>query len=192
MRKVFLDLGANKGQSIEQALHTLLKDTDEYTIHSFEPNPDLCFHMMEKYRDNSNIHIHNKAVWYEPDTLKFYTAKDPIASSLLIEKKTGNLNKDRYIETECIDISLWIEDNLDKEDYNIFKIDIEGAEYFVLPHLIKNNTLEYFNEFHGEWHLRKLDDSNKFFSNTEQEIKEYFKENGIEFHNWDATLFRKR
>ena len=36
------------------------------------------------------------------------------------------------------------------------KMDIEGAEYHVLPKMIKDGTIKYINEIYIEWHYKKV------------------------------------
>ena len=52
--------------------------------------------------------------------------------------------------------SLYKTDNFDKDDYIILKIDIEGAEYELLNHMLSNNCLEYINDLFVEFHLGKI------------------------------------
>ena len=53
---------------------------------------------------------------------------------------------------ESIDLSQWIMDNFSKEDLIIIKMDIEGAEYTVLPKMIKDGSIDYINKAFIEWH----------------------------------------
>ena len=60
--------------------------------------------------------------------------------------------EDETIDVECIDFSEWVKNNFKKEDYIILKMDIEGAEFNVLPKMIANDTLSYVNKMIIEWH----------------------------------------
>ena len=43
-------------------------------------------------------------------------------------------------------------DNFSKDDYIVIKMDIEGAEYKVLPKMIEDGSIEYINSAYIEWH----------------------------------------
>jgi len=156
MRKVFIDCGAFDGRSI--AKFRTRKDSMDYEIFSFEPTPILYAHIKKQYK---NVVIFNKAVWIKNDMMEFFVNPKNVLSqgnSLIKEKLSGHLDKQNPIKVETIDLNEWILNNFNKEDYIILKIDIEGAEYEVIPHLIGGGSLNYINELSVEYHCddRKL------------------------------------
>lgn len=184
MRRVFIDCGANKGQSIEKAFNTVLRGVNNYKIYSFETLPLLANKLKQYHEDNPRIEVINKAVWIEDTELKFYVSPSTTAAgSLLSQKLTGQLDENRYITVEAFDISEWLKNNIDANDYVIFKFDIEGAEYEVLSKLIKDGTINLIDEFCGEFHEQKL----KLDSNLEKKVKivnDFFK--STPFKLWEA------
>jgi len=56
------------------------------------------------------------------------------------------------IEVESLDLSQWILDNFDVDDFIVLKMDIEGAEYEVLPKMVKDGSIAYINHAFIEWH----------------------------------------
>jgi FkbM family methyltransferase len=56
------------------------------------------------------------------------------------------------IQIESIDLSQWVIDNFSKDDFIVLKMDIEGAEYEVLPKMIEDGSIEYINQAFIEWH----------------------------------------
>lgn len=56
------------------------------------------------------------------------------------------------IRAKCIDLSLWLKNNFSDEDEIIMKVDIEGAEYFVLEKLINEGIPKNIKEMNIEWH----------------------------------------
>lgn len=153
MKKVFLDCGAWNGQSVK-VFRQIYDPGTEYFIHSFEAHPVHLnsFPAFERHK------LHSKAVWVEDCVKDFYLDYSvKRAGSTLIETKTsGKLDKQRPLAVECIDLDLWIKNNFDRNDYIILKLDIEGAEYFVLPHMISNGSIEYIDQLFIEWHWRKV------------------------------------
>ena len=45
-----------------------------------------------------------------------------------------------------VDLSRWIRENTDKEDYVIFKLDVEGAEYDILKKMLEEGTFEWIDK----------------------------------------------
>ena len=73
-----------------------------------------------------------------------------------------------YINVEAIDFNKFLKNNSNKYSEIIVKMDIEGAEFQIIDHLIENDTLklikELFIETHGrfnfpenEWNNKKKD-----------------------------------
>jgi FkbM family methyltransferase len=154
MRKIFLDCGANRGQSIVGAKKQFGSDTEVY---SFEAVTVLYNKLVEKWANNPTVHLFNTAVWDKNDKVKIYISTEwSDASTLYLDKFDRKVDKDLYNEVDSIDLSEFIKDNFTPEDYIILKLDIEGAEYDVLYHLAQTGVLEYVNELWGEWHLDKF------------------------------------
>jgi len=167
MRKVFIDGGANVGQSIE-AFCNHYPNAEEYEIHSFEASQDdmnilkPLNRVANEFRDRvKGIDVHNKAIWVHDGEVTFCDSgnessfvwpvdmsKSTIAgSNKYCEKGQKNVN------VECVDISNWIKSNFSKEDHIVLKLDIEGGEYDVIPKMLEAGALEYvdklFCEIHG-------------------------------------------
>ena len=158
MRKVFLDCGAHKATSIKK-FREEYPNSKDYEIISFECNPKF-----KSILENTNgITFYNKAVWVKDGIEKFYIGHG--ASSSLIHGKTrGNLDFDNPIEVDCIDLSKWITENFDKDDYIILKLDVEGAEYSILQNLLDTNYISYINEIYLEWHIGPKTDYENTYS----------------------------
>ncbi len=149
MKKIFIDCGANNGMSVDLFQKKFI-DHYEYEIHCFECNPMFA----ESLKQRPNITFHNKAVWIKNEELEFYIGPgNSLSSSLIKDKITGNLDKENPITVEAIDLAEWIKTNFSLEDYIILKLDVEGVEYDILPHLIETQTSQYINELYGEIHL---------------------------------------
>lgn len=169
-QKVFIDAGANLGQSIEN----FIKNWDnwrEFDIHSFEANPRLVSHF-DKYKEVDNIHFYNKAVWITDGEVEFYLCNDGNASSSVIgDKKTGRLDKKPTV-VPSVDIGNFIISNYKKEDFIILKIDIEGGEYELLEHLIETRAFDYVDKLYLEFHTHKVgktvEDNNRLLEKMKQ------------------------
>ena len=154
MRKIFLDCGANRGQSIIGAKKQFGSDIEVY---SFEAVTILYNKLIEKWNNDPKVHLYNNAVWDKVDKVKIYISTEwSDASTLYLEKFDRKIDQDLYNEVDSIDLSDFIKNNFTPEDYIILKLDIEGVEYDVLYHLAQTGVLSYVNELWGEWHLDKF------------------------------------
>jgi len=127
MRKVFVDLGANKGE-ITDRFFELVPDNG-FEVISFEPNDRFDHDLATKHYAVQ----HNKVlVWIDDGELafKFDSGSTGYSSSCILTKSTGKFEK--IVMTPCIDISTWLLQNVCADDFVILKVDIEGAEYEVI------------------------------------------------------------
>ena len=151
--KIFIDCGAHCGESILEAKRRFGNDIK---IYSFEANTNLANALIEHFKNDSNVKIENKAVWIENSFIEFYLSTSwSDGSSVYKEKNSGGISENILLKVPCIDLSSFI-NNFDKDDYIILKIDIEGAEYELLNHMLSNNCLEYINDLFVEFHLGKI------------------------------------
>lgn len=154
MKKIFLDCGANRGQSIIYAKKQFGQDVE---IYSFEAVTVLYDKLIEKWGNDPKVRLYNNAVWDKNDKVKIYISTEwSDASTLYLDKFDRKISKDLYNEVNSIDLSEFIKNNFTTKDYIILKLDIEGAEYDVLYHLAKTKVMSYLNEIWGEWHLDKF------------------------------------
>lgn len=97
-----------------------------------------------------------------------------------IGEQATNLLFSEPIEVTCIDFAKWITDNLNKDDNVVCKIDIEGSEYIVLPHLIETGAIQYIKEIIIEWHHWQFPK----YANLSDNISNQLRNLGIKLSNW--------
>lgn len=152
------DLGANNGLFIQKMLSYNVKN-----VHAFEPNPNALINLYDKFENNNNVKIINKAVSSKCDKLTFHYHPENstisafnknhltphLPSNELIEMKVDTIRLDDYCNTNQIN-------NID-----LLKIDVEGAEYDILENLnddfykkVKNVLIEFHDNHSGQ--LRNL------------------------------------
>ncbi len=154
MRKIFLDCGAWEGNSIGH-FRELYHDNKEYEIFCFEPNIDL----LEKLKHNvERGKVIAKAIWVEDCERTLRVGKGRFSeSSSLIKKKKIRQHKPEYNQrVECVDFSKWITKHCSPDDYIVCKLNIEGAEYKVIEHLVETGAINHINELYVEWHQKKI------------------------------------
>jgi len=188
MRKIFLDCGANRGQSIVGAKKQFGSDIE---IYSFEAVPILYDKLIDKWSNDSKVHLYNNAVWDKEDIVKIYISTEwSDASTLYLEKSDRKIDQNLYNEVKSIDLSEFIKNNFNSDDYIILKLDIEGAEYDVLYHLTQTNILSYINELWGEWHLDKFPREYiiKYLGYKQDAIFEKLEELKLSFKEWHPQI----
>jgi len=153
MRKIFIDAGAHEGCSVRKFRKEYDKKA-KYFIYSFEIEPDFAPY----FNNITNHSFINKGVWIEDGVEEFYRSHEPlrVGSTLIKKKKSAKIDKKHPIMVETIDFSKWISKNLSKNDHIILKMDIEGAEYHVIPKMMRDGTFDYINELWIEWHWPKI------------------------------------
>ena len=152
MKKVFLDCGANKGQSVKR-FQRAEEYTKDFLMYSFEPVPFLVKQFKNKVHD-VNVTLIEKAVWIYDGDIDFYFNKPcrkPEGSTLIASRRKRRIEKKPHT-VECMDFSKWLSDNFNKTDYIVLKMDIEGAEYSVLEKMMEDETISYINKAYIEFH----------------------------------------
>ena len=182
MKKIFIDLGGNKGQSIQLFLDRYPNPKD-FEIHTFEPNSDL-WEILEKFPAT----LHKEVAWIYDGEIDFYIAERSVGSTLVKGKRTANVDYENPKKLPCIDIGKWISQF--KDDFVLLKMNIEGAEYEILESMVKDGSIKYVNELCVEFH-----DSRKIVGITKEntiKITKLLKDNGIEPKVWNEnhSLFK--
>lgn len=102
---------------------------------------------------NTKIEFIKKAVWIKNTKIDFYNwgSGRHYSNTICSDKGKG---RETY-EVDAIDFDEWLKENVNKEDYVFCDMDIECSEYEIIPHLIKNNSLELIDDLAIEWHSTK-------------------------------------
>jgi FkbM family methyltransferase len=156
MKKVFLDCGANLGQSTEAWIKAI-PDASEYEIQCYEASKKLFPILTKNLQKYKNVTLHNKVVWSHSDGVEFCDQGNE-SSSTEKDKMTGGIHPGGFKRHESINLSEIIK-KYSKDDRIVLKIDIEGGEYEVIEHLEATGALSYINEVLIELHAVKLKNS---------------------------------
>jgi len=147
VKKVFIDCGFYKGKRTVLFKQSSMYSSD-FVLYAFDP-------ITKPYkvkRVDPDIIFHQKACWTYDGEIDFFASSryKSKPSSIFVNPK----GKSTLMRSPCIDFSKWILDNFQKNDYIVLKMDIEGAEYEVLPKMLKDGSMEYVNlafvEFHDQ------------------------------------------
>lgn len=155
---IFIDCGANLGQGYERLNSKY--NLSSYKIIMFDIIPEACNFLRNKYPNYSVI---NKGVWYKDEIREIRIENADIdgvrgvghESNILVDKHkrtdSGLKHSWTNIKLECIDFAKYLQTF--ESDTNIFlKLDVEGAEYEIIDHLIETKTLPLIKKLNVEWH----------------------------------------
>jgi len=166
--KLLYDLGAHWGESI-QMFRKKLENPKEWDVISVEASALNVDKLTENASYEANyfnkITIFNAFVYHEEKEIEFFEYRDEFHSAGSTYSKTKfDLNSKKKPEYENLphnilkpDIFNIVEsykENFKNYDEIIIKMDIEGAEYDVLPSLIEvldnSKTKQFYIEFHNK------------------------------------------
>ena len=137
-KKVFVDIGSNRGQSI----NSILLFNTQTPIFAFEANPELSIRLKKKFEKTKNVQVYGYGLSCENNTLKlhipFYKKWmfDGLASFNYSTPKNWLKQhmfffKESHLETKSVDCELRRLDDFEIQPYFI-KIDVENYETEVL------------------------------------------------------------
>ncbi|KAG0043824.1 hypothetical protein BGZ83_011001 [Gryganskiella cystojenkinii] len=173
-RYVFIDLGANGADSLEAFLqHPDAKfhydfprppwaKREDAEIFLFEANPVFNTKLIkakEKYAyQGINVQLFPSTVVDVEDGIRtFYldTVNDNVdfwGSSIYANHPDALKSNSTGTRLTSINLSRWLLQNFLPRDYVVIKMDIEGAEYEVVPHMCEMAAYTVVDEMFIEWH----------------------------------------
>jgi FkbM family methyltransferase len=111
------------------------------TMHVFEPTA-LFNSCRARLSDQEKVHMHNVAAWTFNGKL-----------TLGVDDNEASIyHEDNLMEIDCIDLKSFIKD-LNINNIDLVKINIEGAEYPLLRDLIDNGTIDIFDNLQVQFHM---------------------------------------
>jgi len=184
MRKIFIDGGANIGQSTKTFL-SQWPNSSEYEIYMFEPISNI--ELKNLTSKNDNIKLFKKAVWTTDKQVTFYIKNKTSQGNTIIKEK-ANISSANHEEkiVDCISLSNFIKENFNVDDEIILKLDIECAEYEVLKDIVQKDSIKYINILFCEIHGLKC---GKKYEET-LELVQLCSDQGVMPYIWDADKFK--
>lgn len=202
-KNIFFDLGANKGDSIYNFLGVLPraqggtfkgqipeeKMKEKWIIYAIEGNSAFDKQLFEMKKNLSNtqheiILLNGTVGWTYDGTITFYLDKanrqpDQLGSSVKenhVEVVLSNKQKEIH---PCVDMARLLR-QYDLNDFIVVKMDIEGSEFDLLLHFIKENVLNYIDYIGVEYHGIELSP----YKNFKEFFSELFKLKRLNEFKW--------
>lgn len=180
MANIFIDLGANKGQSVRDfRLGTTPNgdriDFNNWRVYCFEPNPKLFPKLeaaLEEERRQSPLGTFEfipAGAGTVDGAFPFFEGIRSDASGTFSANRrkraapchrwpngSGPVLAEVGIDLPVIDFPKWLRENITDDDYIVLKCDIEGAEHDLMRALTEKGLVQRIAQFYCEWHTASM------------------------------------
>lgn len=137
---IIVDLGCcsyERGGRLEDSIQTLIKRFKPTILFGFDPHPALRDGVGQVY--GTTVITSRRAAW-----------TDDIDVGLSLQGNCTHVDFHEEARTKAFDIATWV--RALPEARIVLKVDVEGAEYVLLPHLIAQGLIHRFSRILVEWH----------------------------------------
>lgn len=158
-RKVFLDIGGHLGETVRR-FYRERPDAADFEIYTFEPDPMVFDRMFATVGAMRNVNCINAALGTADTRLALArgAVNDGEGSTLMAGKLTGALGQS--VDVQCLDMARFIR-ALGPIEYLIVKMNIEGAEYDLLPYMLTTGIMTQVHELYVQLHSLKFDTAHR-------------------------------
>lgn len=185
MSIVIFDLGSNTFRITRKLIKKFGKKNVS-KVHTFEAQQGLGnLKKLRKEFPGIEFCHNNVAVWTSDCELDFFECTEwgpnhKGGSTVLQNKQTGGMDYDNPIKVPAIDFVEYFCKN--SGETNFIKMDVEGAEYEILPKLLNSSCASSIDELACEFHAHMFSDEKML--DTEQNILDLIKANDIKLTRW--------
>ena len=133
-------------------------DLKDWCIWAFDPDGGRFTAEHEKFKvdfPEPKLTMTKQAVWVEDGAMEFNYAVNWPANHLVGVKQRHKLSgTKRHLPVETIDLAKFMKAMIMPGEYTVLKLDVEGAEFYILPHLMKTAVIRLCNRVYVEYHER--------------------------------------
>ncbi len=137
---IVVDLGCcsyQRGNRVEDSIQTLVRRFTPAVLFGFDPHPSLREAIGKVY--GTTVITARRAAWTHDEEV-----------GLNLNANCTHVDANEEQRTKAFDIAAWI--RILPEARIVLKVDVEGAEYVLLPHLIAHGLMDRFSHVLVEWH----------------------------------------
>ena len=141
---VVIDVGAARYGG-DYSIERLIEQFKPHVLYAFDPNKEALFEAVKavENREECQIYYDNQAAWTYDGEIGFRA--DGLNSWLTLDVHAP--------QVPCFDLAKLIDELwLEHEQKIVLKLDCEGSEYDLLPHLIQKNADSLLDVCIVEWH----------------------------------------
>ncbi|KAG0590056.1 hypothetical protein KC19_1G068000 [Ceratodon purpureus] len=199
-RYIYIDIGArNYGSSIGSWFQKAYpKQGHNFTVYAIEADHHA---FRQSYINHTEVNFMPFAAWVRNETLMFgsdssgtsFTSRHVGMGRIHQHVQSGSpkLERDQLIEVQGIDIAEWIRSVASEDDFVVVKMDVEGAEYELLPRLMTTGVICLVDELFLECHYNRWQhccpERTTKYNRTYQDCVSLFRslrQNGVLVHQW--------
>ena len=160
-RKIFLDVGSNVGQTIEEVIKPIHKFD---LVFGFEPMEECCDIINEKFKSDI-LKVYNFGFYKENcekvmflNSPKFYGGNPDLGGSIYLDKVDRMNNVNDRVDKICHfkDVGEWFKNNIKEDDYVIMKLNVEGSECDIVERLIESGEYDKIDKLLIDFDCRKI------------------------------------
>jgi len=156
-RVMFIDVGANNGWYGHHYVSQLRKRAPAANVSlvMFEPQPSYYTKLIGLANSmGSGSRLIAAAAWLEDTNLTLHIPKTgdrkSVSASLSHEAKANTTTR---VLVRAVSLASFLRLEAPRYDLVVLKLDVEGAEYRLLPRLLLSGSLCLVDYLHVEWHL---------------------------------------
>ncbi|MBP1935002.1 FkbM family methyltransferase [Ammoniphilus resinae] len=171
---IVMDCGANVGKITQK-----FAERGAF-VYAFEPNPRAFEVLSQKFVHNPNVVCIQKGVWDRNTVISLYHHKEYDQNPLHFSESSSiysskiNMDQQNSIKIEVIDLADFIY-KINKP-IKLLKMDIEGAEYYVLIKLIRTRLYLKIQKIIAETHADRIPELRM----KENELMELIRKNKVD------------
>jgi len=188
MRVNFFDLGLHSKAWELHHFYTYMfpkLGVDDYRIWGFEAFPEYAKQVEERYAKEDKIKIIAKAVSNNNEDINLYISSDVLGHSIFATKHNVDANK--HITVPSIVFSEFLEEECPnfKDEVNVLKCNIEGAEWRLFEDLVGKNYHKHFLIIGAGHDVRKISELNY------RDYCKFLSKNGIVIHRFSGDRIKE-
>uniref|UniRef100_A0A6C0JWY7 Methyltransferase n=1 Tax=viral metagenome TaxID=1070528 RepID=A0A6C0JWY7_9ZZZZ len=177
--KIFLDFGTDDGKE-------LLKYIDKFNMYTgwkilgFEFDP-VKFERLKKevVPEHSNLDVYD---FIATDKIIKFDLSDKNESDWTPWSNNVALEKYRNIgRVKCFDVRMFLREFFFKSDHIVVRMNIAGAEYQLLEHLIQHDIIDYIDELYISFHSKNFDNKQDILR-RESKILDTLIQKNVKYH----------
>jgi len=170
----YFDLGLYTGNEMSWMLKGVLPhlDIDGYRAYGFEACVTTWKKTAKRFRKHDNVLIMNLAIAQVAGPVKFYHCFEGASGNSIFDSK-NNINPENYDLVPGVVFSEWVVEMVPsfKEDFNVLRFNIEGAEWHLFNDLEKSGIIKHIDVFCGAKPGKDMAKISEIKNKVDQHIK---------------------
>lgn len=149
--KVFVDVGANVGQTLEEAMKAKWHFG---RLYAFEPMWDAFWQLAAAYGEDPHVDLLPYGLSDHDGPCPVYGTNEILEASIWPTK--SDVDASVVATCEMLDAGKWFKEEIDPDDYVVVKLNCEGAEIPILDSLIASEQIHTIDAMMIDFDIRRV------------------------------------